>query len=91
MRVIKDDFRVAAKEFAGNVGCDLDCLENCRADPVNCIQRCDCGSTIVQVGPVNTAAIAESIYGDVRMLDDEQLSEITWSLKQKADVEAKNL
>ena len=44
---------------------------------------CNCGSEIVSVKPVNTAAVIESIYGDVAKLTDEQLDEIDWALEQK--------
>jgi hypothetical protein len=81
--VMRNDFLQAANEFATDLGCDTKCLANCNGDVEHCFPQCGCGNGIVVVKPVNTAAIIESIYGDVAKLNEEQLDEIDWSLNLK--------
>jgi len=78
---MREDFLKAAKGFARDLGCDVECLEECHDPHVDhCFRQCKCGHNIVEVKPVNTAGIVEAVYGDVENLTDEQLKEIDWSL-----------
>ena len=68
------------------MGCVQTCIDSCNAQPFNesCYETCGCGQGVITVTPaVNTAAIIESVYGNVHNLSQTQLDEIDWSLDQQ--------
>ena len=69
----------------------MPCLKTCMGPAEVCLERCKCGSEIVRITegkPINTAALVESVYGNVHDLSAADLKTIDWSLSQKALIES---
>ena len=81
------DGKKSVRKFASDMGCDLTCIDGCNAQVSfngKCYENCNCGQGVISVTPaVNTAAIIESVYGNVHNLSPAQLEEIDWSLDQQ--------
>jgi hypothetical protein len=84
---INADFQTAAKQFAGDMGCNVQCLASCSSSTRGCLKQCQCGQGVINVKPVNVAAVVESIYGDAENLSEEQLAEIDWAIVHKNNFE----
>ena len=85
---MKADFKATAKKFAGDMGCDTQCLHDCIEKPAKehqcCMSKCHCGKGVIRITepekPVNVAAIVEDAYGDLNQLTDADLINIDQAL-----------
>jgi hypothetical protein len=80
------DFLATAKNVAGQMGCNTQCLENCvrTHQQPQCFEKCQCGNGVIKITPqkVNTFSIIKETYGDLNALSQDDIETIDENINQ---------